>query len=138
MASLRKKGRTWFFRVVDADGVQREHKGCSDRRATEGMAAAVEAEAARVRSGLTDPKDLAYCKHEARPLVDHLQDFQAALLAKGGTRKHARVTTHRAERVLDLAKAKRISELSLFNADFRGGKSTDISRVSGRRCRDHR
>jgi hypothetical protein len=31
-----------------------------------------------------------------------------------------------------------VFQSSVLNADFRGGKSTDISRVSGRRCRDHR
>src|SRR4051812_30660909 len=49
MASLRKRGRVWFYRYVDADGVQREHKGCPDRRETEAMAAAVEAEASKVK-----------------------------------------------------------------------------------------
>ena len=81
-------------------GVQRERKGCPDRRETEAMAAAAEAEAAKIRAGLIDPKAVAYRAHEARPLADHLADFQAALLAKGGTRKHALVTRNRAGRVL--------------------------------------
>ena len=56
MASFRKIGRNWFYRFVNADGVQRERKGCSDRRETEGMAAAAEAEAAKIRCGYIDPK----------------------------------------------------------------------------------
>src|SRR5512135_1876393 len=42
MASFRKVGRNWFFRFIDADGVQRERRGCPDRRATEEMARAAE------------------------------------------------------------------------------------------------
>ena len=56
MASYRKRGRLWYYRYVDADGVRHERKGCSDRRETEAMAAAAEAKAARVRSGLSDLK----------------------------------------------------------------------------------
>jgi hypothetical protein len=116
MASLRKRGKVWYFRVVDAAGVQREHKGCPDRRETEAMAAAAEAEAAKVRAGLIDPKDLGFRDHEARPLAAHLDEFRSALLAKGGTEKHARVTRNRAGRVLTLAKARCVSDLSLSKA----------------------
>src|SRR5512135_1941609 len=116
MASFRKLGRNWFYRYVDANGVQRERKGCPDRRATEGMAAAAEAEVAKIKTGIIDPKAVAYGNHEARPLADHLADFRKALEDKGGTRKHAVVTAHRAGRVLTLAKARRISDLSLSKA----------------------
>jgi hypothetical protein len=39
MASSRKIGRNWFYRVVDANGVQRERKGCPDGRWRTGSAA---------------------------------------------------------------------------------------------------
>ena len=39
MASFRKIGRNWFYRAVDATGVQRERKGCPDRRWRTGSAA---------------------------------------------------------------------------------------------------
>src|SRR4051794_3445801 len=113
MASLRKIGRNWFYRYIDADGVQRERKGCPDRRETDGMAATVEAEVAKVRAGIIDPKALGFRRHEARPLVDHLADFRSALAAKGGTKKHPMVTANRARRVLELAGFGRIGDLSL-------------------------
>src|SRR5437763_12616957 len=103
MASVRKRGRVWYYRFIDADGVRHERKGCPDRRETEAMAAAAEAEASKIRAGLIDPKALGYRDHEARTLADHLADFQAALLAKGGTRKHALVSHNRAGRILTLA-----------------------------------
>ena len=113
MASLRKRGKTWYYRFVDADGIKVERKGCTDRRATEELAAKAESEAAKVKAGLIDPKEVAYRDHEARPLSDHLADFQRSLLAKDGTPKHAQVTGYRVRRVLDVAKADRISCLSL-------------------------
>jgi integrase len=116
MASLRKRGRLWYFRFVDADGVKRERKGCTDKRATEELARAAESEAAKVRAGVIDPKAIAYGVQESRPLSDHLADFRKALEDKGGTPKHAMVTSHRAERILTLAKARRISDLSLSKA----------------------
>ncbi len=38
MASLRKRGKTWYYIYSDADGARRERKGCSDRRVTEDLA----------------------------------------------------------------------------------------------------
>jgi hypothetical protein len=84
MTSLRKRGRVWYYRFTDADGVRREIKGCPDRRETEAMLAVAEAETAKIRAGYIDPRAPAYLAHEARPLIDHLEDFRATLLAKGG------------------------------------------------------
>src|SRR5271157_2669203 len=119
MASYRRKGKVWYFRFVDADGIQHERKGCTDRRETEGMAASAEAEAAKIRGGYIDPKDPAYLDHERRPLADHLVDFQAALQAKGGTIRHAKVTTYRARRVLDLGACPSIRLCSRIAHGFR-------------------
>ena len=65
MASLRKRGRVWYYRYIDSDGVRHECKGCPDRRETEAMAAALEAEATKVKAGLIDPKALGFRAHEA-------------------------------------------------------------------------
>ncbi len=112
MASFRKIGRNWFYRFVDGDGIQRERKGCPDRRETEGMAAAAEAEAAKVRAGIIDPKDRILKDHEASPLTDHLADWLAFLEGKGSTPKHAHLSHNRAARVVELSRARRISELT--------------------------
>src|SRR5262245_46796943 len=97
MASFRKKGgRNWYFRFVDAEGVMRERKGCPDRRATEQLAAAAEAEAAKIRSGFIDARDIAYQRHATTPLADHIDAFEAFLLSKGDTAKHAKLYSDRA------------------------------------------
>src|SRR3954465_6925363 len=107
MASLRKRGKVWYYRFTDADGVQHEYRGCTDRRETEGMAAAMESDAAKIRAGIADPKDIRYRTQEARPLPEHLDDFRRSIEAKKGKLKHALVTANRATRVLALAKARR-------------------------------
>ncbi len=112
MASFRKRGKIWHYRYVDADGVQRERKGCPDRRETEGMAAALEAEAAKVRAGLIDPRADAYRRHEAKPLSAHMDDFHADMIARGGTAKHADLHAYRARRVAEVARLDRLGDLS--------------------------
>src|SRR5262245_21471770 len=111
MASFRKRGKTLYYRFVDASGVMRERRGCSDHRATEGMAAQAEAEAARIRMGLVDARAMALMSHAGRPLAEHLDAWQADLEAKGDTPKHARLFADRARRVVAVLKGGNIAEL---------------------------
>jgi site-specific recombinase XerC len=109
MASLRKRGNVWYYRVVDAAGKQSERRGCSDKRATEGMAAAAEAESSRVRSGLSDPKVERMAASERKPINAHLADFVATLTAKNGDPKHVRQTERYTLRIIDLAGIRSVS-----------------------------
>lgn len=68
MATVRRRGKNWYYIFSDENGRRVERKGCPDRRVTEQMAAAAELHAAKVREGLVNPKDSAYRDHEARPL----------------------------------------------------------------------
>src|SRR3954452_15980063 len=111
MASLRKRGRVWYYRFVDADGVKREEKGCSDKRATEDLARLAASEAAKIKAGLIDPSELGQRDHAARPLEEHFEDWSAVLLARGRTVKHAELYLTRAARVADLAKARKLNDL---------------------------
>jgi integrase len=65
------------------------------------------------QEGVVDPRDETYRDHEARPLSEHVEDFQRALMAKGDSTKHAQVTAYRARRVIEVAGMRKISELSL-------------------------
>ncbi len=47
------------------------------------MAAAEEAESAKIRAGLIDPKSLGFRDQEARPLADHLDDWRRDMRARG-------------------------------------------------------
>ena len=100
MASFRKHGKVWYYRFVNADGKKLERKGCTDRRATEDMARAAESEAAKIRSGLINPKELAYRDHQARPLKEHISAWESNLLAQGFTPKHAEHTSNRVRRLV--------------------------------------
>ena len=71
MASLRKRGRVWYFSFIDQDGRPSERKGCPDKRVTEELARAAESEAARIKAGLVDTKELARIVHSGHPLEDH-------------------------------------------------------------------
>jgi hypothetical protein len=53
---LIKRGRIWYFRYTDANGKRVMRKGCTDKRATEEMAAAAMTRVARIRAGLIDPE----------------------------------------------------------------------------------
>jgi len=113
MASLRKRGRNWFYKFTDANGRAVERKGCADKRVTEEMARAAESEVAKIRAGVLDPRDLALGAHEARPLAEHLADWRAYLLGKGSTAQHADLSHNRVHRLLGLTRSRRISDLSL-------------------------
>lgn len=111
MASLRKRGKKWYFAYIDADGTRIERPGCSDKRATEQLAAAAEAEVARVRAGLVDPRTAERRRHAARPLSEHLDDWHAFLVAKGNTAKHADASLEWARRVVALAGGAKLAEI---------------------------
>jgi integrase len=110
MASLRKRGRVWYYRFVDADGVKRELPGCPDRRATEEFARKAETEAAQIRAGVIDSKGLAHRRHAARPLSEHLDEFESDLRARGNTAHHAKLHSDRARRVAALACRGRLAD----------------------------
>ena len=97
MASLRKRGRNWYFKFVDGDGRPVERKGCSDRRVTEQLAREAESEAARDRSGQTDP----FKTHRNRPIGEHVDDYLGFLRSKGNTAKHVDLTETRLRAVLE-------------------------------------
>jgi integrase len=112
MASLRKRGKTWYYRFTDADGIKREVKGCPDRRMTEEMSRRAESEAARVRAGLSDPKAERMADAARRPIMEHLAEFISTMDAKGDAPKHVRLTRTYSARVLTLGKIERIADLA--------------------------
>ena len=112
MATLRKRGKQWYYRYFDADGVRREVKGCTDKRVTEGLAREAESHAARVCAGLIDVKEEALAFHEARCVDSHAADWKTYLEAKGVTQAHADVSYSRVHRILDKARSTRLSDLT--------------------------
>ena len=114
MASVfRPKGaKKYVIFYVDENGRRRKKTGATDKAVTQRIARDLENRAVLRREGLIDPKADAYAWHEARPLSDHLDDFRRSLEAKGGSARHPQTTRTRADKVLTLAKVRRISNLS--------------------------
>jgi len=112
LAYLRKRGKKWYYTVIDASGRKREYPGVTDKRETERLAAAAESGVARERAGLTDPKAEKYAAEGRKPLSAHLDDYHSHLAAKGNTAHHAHVTRTHSRTLLDLASVTRISDLS--------------------------
>jgi hypothetical protein len=91
-----RPAKSWYFDLRDANGKVRRVKGFADLKATEQLAAEMERKASRVRSGYTDPAE----EHARRPLADHLNDYAAALEAKGNCEEHNRATVAKVSAIL--------------------------------------
>lgn len=111
-ADRNRKGSSWYIAYVDADGVRRTVKGCPDRVASERMAHKLIADVALQKAGLVDPRDVAFRDADRSSVDAHLDAWKAHMLAKGRSEKHARLFRNRAGRVVELAAAKRLSDLS--------------------------
>jgi hypothetical protein len=101
----------WYFRFTDAEGVQREKRGCSDRRATEELARAAETEVSKIRSGLLDPKAVRIAEANRQPISDHVDAYLASLAQSGRKRRHIDGTRVCINRLLGLARIERLPEL---------------------------
>ena len=111
MPGYRQHGKVWYYRYVDADGVKREKKGCTDKRETERIANGVVAEIARIKAGLADPKAIAYRNHESRPLAGHLDDWRSDMLSRGKSARHADEYHDRAGKLAAMARGVSIDVL---------------------------
>ena len=100
MASLRKRGRVWYYTFIGPTASRANARVATDKRVTEELARAAESEAAKIRAGLVNPKELAQRDHQARPLSEHLTHWAVSLQSKGATPKHIELSTGRARRVV--------------------------------------
>jgi hypothetical protein len=108
MASYRKKGNVWYYRFVDAEGVQRERKGHWDLVTTKTLARQDEDKAVKTRAGTyrpeTEPEP-----ELIRPLLDQ---YVATLGRQGRDAKHVGQTLCYAGRMLTLGGVKFIADLT--------------------------
>jgi integrase len=110
---LIQRGKVWYLRYTGADGRRTMKRLSTDRRVAEELARDIDREQDRLRAGWIDPEDVAYRDHGDRPIREHLADYLSSLSAKGDSQKHARNVGHRVGRVLDEARIRHISGLSL-------------------------
>jgi site-specific recombinase XerC len=108
-----KDAKRYTISYFDENGRRRKKTGMTDKSVTQQLANEIERNVRLRKEGLLDPRDEAFRDQDLKPLTDHLADFERAIIAKRRTTKHASMTVRRADRILKLAKASRISDLSL-------------------------
>src|SRR5262245_17851258 len=94
---IRLKSAKWYGEYRDADGILHREPLSTDRVAAQQMLAERVKKAELGRAGIIDPFEA----HRKRPLAEHLDEWEAALLAGGATAKHVRQTVACARRALD-------------------------------------
>jgi hypothetical protein len=114
MASVFKpKGKSKFLIYYrDEHGRLRKKTGTTDKKRSKQIAADLENEVLLRKRGLIDPVVERIASNERKGVKGHLRDFQAALEAKGNTTKHVELFIARAQRVVDLAKLDRLSDMT--------------------------
>jgi integrase len=123
---LIKRGNIWYFRYTDADGKRVMRKGCADKKVSEEMLAAAERDAARVRAGIVNTKELAYKEHEKTPLAVHLDAWEQSLSDAGSKDKHVRLFSARARRVVALAMGAKLRDVE----PAQHNKTADVAKAA--------
>jgi integrase len=102
MASVFKaRGKAHYtILYVDENGRRRKKAGATDKVVTERIAHDLENKVALHKQGLIDPKAESFRDHEARPLEQHIAEWQADIVARGHTIRHAEHTANRVRRLV--------------------------------------
>jgi integrase len=102
MASVFKPRNASKYVILyhDENGHRRKVTGTTDKVVSQQIANDIENEIALLKRGIIDRKAIGYRDQESRSLADHISDWQADLLAKGYTPKHAGQTTDRLRRLV--------------------------------------
>ena len=104
----REKSDTYWGRLPMANGKRKPVSLCDDKEAAEEMLAVILNRAKREARGDIDPFE----DHRKRPLVEHLDDFKAGLLAKGATDKQAGQVTSRCRKIIKACRFVKLTDLS--------------------------
>src|SRR5262245_47106500 len=113
MASYRKRGRSWYVRYRDEHGQQIEVKAGPDQGMARRIAAELESRVQAIRAGVVDANERQWVEAEQRPIVEHVHDWHANLLARGRGILYANQARDIALKVLGLARIGRISQLNV-------------------------
>jgi integrase/recombinase XerD len=103
----------WRAAWYDHTGKRRdESTHTTDRAAAERILAKRVADTALRRDGVIDARMDQYAQADRRPLADHVADWKAALLAKGGTLDHAALSENRVRSIIDDCKLERLTDVT--------------------------
>jgi hypothetical protein len=109
---VRLLSKKWYGEWRDPDGTEHCEPLATDEVAAGQMLAERVRKAELRHAGVADPFE----GHRQRPLAEHLDDFERALLAKGGGARHVRDVKARIRRVLDGCRFVFLSDLSASRA----------------------
>ena len=89
MATIYKpSGRSkYIIEYIDENGDRRRKTGATDKTVSERLARDIENKVLLRREGVIDPREEAYAKHGALPLIAHLDAWVESLRSKGVTRQ---------------------------------------------------
>src|SRR5208283_596244 len=109
MASLRKRGKTWFCRSRDASGAQKEVKCGPDRSVATQIKHDLEGKLQRIKAGTLDPREADVIEADRIPISRHIKDYAAHLAARGCVPEHITGVQRRLEWFAEEAKISRLS-----------------------------
>lgn len=88
----------WYIRYKTASGSWKKERGYTDRKMTEAKAGRLEEKVAKKIEGKDDPFE----EHHARPLLEHVDDFERHLETKGAnTWKHVTETAGKVRQIVE-------------------------------------
>jgi integrase len=99
-----QRGKVWYLRYTDTDGKRVTKRLSTDKRVAEQLARSILGEQDRIKEGWISAKDLAIRDHEARSVLEHLDDWRKDMLAKSKTTKHVDLYHRRAGALLALGR----------------------------------
>jgi integrase len=113
MASIQKRGRTYFVRFRDEHGKQQTKKAGPDKSVAQRIARETESRLCAIKAGVADPREHAWAENERKPLTEHIRDWSDDLRARGRGEQYAGEAFAKLIRLIESAKIQRISQLTL-------------------------
>ena len=129
MASIRKRGRSWYVRYRNEHGTQAEIKAGPDQSMARRIAAELEGRVRAIKSGAVDPRERSWADAGRKPLAAHVHEWHASLISKGRSSRYADAARDRVLRLIEMSKVLRISHLSLSSIQTAVG---DLRSLPGR------
>lgn len=104
MASIFKpKGKTkYVILYYDETGRRRKKTGAADKQTTERIARSLESRVALLKEGVIDAGTEARRDHEAKPLRDHIDAWEADMRAKGRSPDYIAIASNRVRRLVTI------------------------------------
>lgn len=123
MASFRKRGGTWYYRIYNENNEQVERKGFRDKRETERAASVEEERVREIKLGLSTRPDQERQREACRSLTQLIEEWREFATASGASPKHIEQTALRITRLCDLSGAANAKDLDPSRVQLALGKA---------------